>query len=833
MKKILYSSLFVILFLVLLSGAGIFFAYSSTGNGVLQSYIEDRLQEETGLPVKVDKFTLDSKQAKLHLSVNKELVVEVVSNYDVWAQSFEGIYRVQAKQFRYEKMLLRQANVKGHFKGLAENFYVDGTGTALDAKLDYKLMVLEQMPRKIKATMQGVKLSEILLLAGQDAVAEGKVDVNIDMPDIGEAGAKGQGMIRLSKGLFNRAFITKKYGYTLPNGSHVNAQLNVKLNGDSVVFDTEAKSNLFTLKTTEGSVDLRSKKVQTRYAVDVKDLRILTRNQLAGPLMVTGEMRAEEEKVSLKGESHSLGGTLRFDVNEQIDLSFENVAISKMLRLLKQPAYASGALDVTAKIEKDMDAGTYVVKAKNGKLNASVLAKEVGYTLPKNSTFTLSSEGKIKAQQLTAKTKVDSSLGEVTLSKMTYGFTNKKLFSNYEVNLKDVKQFMPSKKVKTTKKAPFHAKGTVKFDKTFSVDGTSTGLAKKLTFHYDSSKAKLDAQTLSLEKLLALTGLPLYVHGNVDAKVDMPNVKRLDGHFTLNAKQLSTNPTQMKKLLDKPLKLKFSVTSQGKLQNAVMYADTTVKSTMANLTLKNTVFDTKTQVLKSNYTVDIADMQKLYPLTDKKMYGKMHLAGTLTQDKTLRVSGGTKSLGGNIGYTLVGDNFKSKISTVPVTRVMRMLGIAETVLGNASGVVTYNLATSKGVADIAITSFQIKPSKTTQTVKMFIGKDPARIIFKSTKLHANMSKTVTTFTLRAKGTSASFDITQGRLQNKSKALSAKFSFVYEKYVINGSIHGTSDNPKVEVDPASLVNHKIKKEINKGLNKVLKGKMGDLFKGFKF
>jgi hypothetical protein len=390
---------------------------------------------------------------------------------------------------------------------------------------------------------------------------------------------------------------------------------------------------------------------------------------------------------------------------------------------------------------------------------------------------------------------------------------------------------MPSKKGR--KKAPLHAKGTVAFDKTLLLDGTVMGVAKKLSFHYDSKKAKLDAQVLSLEKIWALSALPSYVYGDVNAKVDVLDMKKLNGNFTLQAKQLTTNPKAMKKLLGKALKLRLKVESKGSLKDAKVYAHTSIKSNMANMVLKNTFFDTKTQVLKSAYSIDIPDMMKLYPLTDKKLYGKMHLEGTLTQDSMLSILGSTTSLGGTIQYSLKGDVFKSTISAVPVSRIMRMLGMSQTILGSATGKVTQNIKTEVGVADIVINGFQVKPSKTTNTVKMFIGKDPARIIFKSTKLHANMKGNITTYTLRAKGTSASLDITQGRLNKKTKANSAHFKFVYEKYVINGKIHGTSDNPKVEIDPASMINSKVGKEIGKGLDKVLKGKMGGFLKGFKF
>lgn len=831
MKKILILTSTVVLVLLLFVGAGIIFAFSGIGNGVLKSYIQERLQEETALPVKVDRFSLDAKQIKLLCSLNTQLSIEIVTNYDMWTRSFKGIYRAKVKDFVFEKQHLRQADIKGKFEGNIEKFDVDGAGTALDAKLNYHLVVVKDVPKKIKATMHGIQLSELLRLAGEDAIATGVVDVDIDMPDIGEESAKGDGYITLSNGVFNRKMITQKYGYTLPKKSYVNAKVNVQLQGKILHFFALAKSNLFHLKTKEGFVNLATQNLHTLYNVDVKDLRILTQNKLAGPMQIEGALTVKEKQVSVKGESHSLGGKLHFEVSDKIALTLQNIVIEKLLVLLKQPRYAKGLLDMTANIEKEMDVGTYEVDVKKALLNTQHIAKVTGYTLPKSSYVTLNAQGKIKKGVLKSKVILKSTLGRVLLSDILYKMKENTLTSKYEVNIKDIGMLMPAKK--RGKTAPLHAKGAVVFDKTLRLDGVVMGVAKKLSFHYDSKQAKLDAQALSLEKIWALSALPSYLNGNVNAKVDVLDMKKLNGHFTIRADQLVANPKEMKKLLGKALKLRIKLKSKGSLKEAKVYAHTTIQSNMADMVLNNTLFDIKTQVLKSAYSIDIPDMMKLYPLTDKELYGKMHLEGNLMQDDTLSIWGNTASLGGKINYTFKGDVFKGTLKAVPISGIMRMLGMTQVISGTANGKIMQNIKTQKGFADITIAGFQVKPSKTTNTIKMLIGKDPARIIFKSTKLHANMQGDITTYTLHAKGTSASLDITKGRLSKKTNTNSAYFKFVYEKYIINGKIHGATDHPKIEIDPTSMIKNKVTKEIGKSLDKVLKGQMGNLLQGLKF
>lgn len=209
----------------------------------------------------------------------------------------------------------------------------------------------------------------------------------------------------------------------------------------------------------------------------------------------------------------------------------------------------------------------------------------------------------------------------------------------------------------------------------------------------------------------------------------------------------------------------------------------------------------------------------------------MLLSGNISQDKILNVTGATSSLGGKIEYTLTGDNLKSKINKVPVENILGMLGHDKLVQGNAEGAMTYNLKTKVGVLDIDIGSFQIKPNSTTNTVKMFIGKDPARIIYNSTKLHAKLKGDITTYTLIAKGSRSTIEITSGKIDKAANTHRAKFKFDYEKYSVTGTIGGTVDHPKILVDPSAIMESKTGEQIQKKLDKALGGDMGKAVGGF--
>ena len=116
MNKLLLVLLSTILLVLVTITGTLFFAFSTSGNNVLKTYLHQELEETIGLPVEVRKFTLEAGKSSLSIRINKEADIKVEVHYDLLAQTFKGIYHVRAENFHYEKMILRDINIQGHFK---------------------------------------------------------------------------------------------------------------------------------------------------------------------------------------------------------------------------------------------------------------------------------------------------------------------------------------------------------------------------------------------------------------------------------------------------------------------------------------------------------------------------------------------------------------------------------------------------------------------------------------------------------------------------------------------------------------------------------------------
>jgi hypothetical protein len=832
MHKLLIIILSVLLF-VLLTVTGLsLFLFSQTGNEMLKPYVKDKLEEKIGLPVEVQSFTLESGISSLEFVINKQAVVKVVSQYSFWDRSFEGKYQLRSDTFSYKELMLKETDIKGNFKGVSEEFYVEGKGSALDAKVDYRLKVIDSVAQKIILNMKGAQLSEVLRLYGHPALAEGKIDVEINMPDIGEDTASGYGHIVLHKAHFNRQLLKELYDYSLPEKSYLHGKIDAKLEGENVTVLGNVQSDLFTLQIKNALVNMLSRQWKAAYSLDVKELRIWTKNKLAGPLKFEGTIERKDKKVRVSGISHSLGGALRFSIDESTQISFEKLALEKLLPLWKQPVYAKGEVSGTVALaKKNRKEGSYTLRIDKGVLTSKAIEKWSRHRIPAKNTFSLESKGTVVDKKLRANATVHSTLADVTLTDLKYDLQDKIVRSRYTLLMHDLKALIPQSRVSGG--MPVRAEGKLKFAKSLTVFGQLKDLGKKVDFLYDGKTAEVNASRLIVEKMLALAGLPPYVKGTLDGHVILTQRKPAEGRFRLKGSDLVIEPHVMKKLTAEALNVKITLDTSGTFKEGIGYIKTRMKSSLGNITLDNMVIDTKKKHFKSTYILEIPNLKKLHKVIDRKLYGPLVLKGEWSKNKSLTLLGLTTTLGGKINYKLRGDELHSTISSVPLENILGILGNKKNFLGLASGKGKYHLKKKSGVVDLDIASFQIKPSSLTRTIKMVLGKDPARVIFSSTKFHADIKGKITLYTLHAKGTRSSIDITEGKVDRSNNTHRAKFEFRYETYTVRGKITGSRDDPKVSIDTSALLKNKIDDKLQKKIEKVLGGKAGKFLKGLSF
>jgi len=830
MYKTIIILLSLLLFFLLVLTALFLFVFSDFGNATMKPYLREQLEKKIGMPVEIKAYRLRAGSLKLNLLINGEVHTNIVSRYDLWRRSFDGVYHIVTDHFAYGETKFQKVDIRGRFKGIAEDICLDGKGVALNAPITYRLRLINGEVRQVEASMRGLSLAEVLELAKQPPLAKGKADLEINMPSIGKQGAKGYAKLSVNKALFDYKLIKKYYHYSLPKESYFSLQADAVLSGNRIVFSADGKSNLFRMKVHEGVFHTEKGTLRALYEMDVKEMRILTENKLSGPFSAVGKVEVKDKRVQIAGESHSLGGTLMFNVGEHTKIDMTSLSMAKILRFVKQPAWMDGVLHGKIRIDdKRVQSGSYVIDIEEGKLNAKVIKKVFKYKIGEDNNLILHSEGKIKNKIVQADTKVRSTVADIVLQSMKYDINRQRLVSKYDVKIHSAA--LPVRGSSAQKRKAIILSGNVEYDKTISIRGEVKGLGKKVAFAYDGVKGKLDALQFYADKVLGLMGLPVYVKGAMDAKVNITNLKHLDGTFYFKGKTLTLQPEAMQKLTGKSAKMKLSLAAKGVMKEHMVYADAAVKMLeVGDIHLKKIVADTKQISLSAQYHLDIPDLARLYALTGFKFYGPLILDGKLSRIKQLKVTGNTGSLGGSVNYTLIGDQLRTNIEAVPLLNILKFMGYPQSFLGKASGKAVYNMRSQTGVANLNIASFQIKPSALTEILRGVLGKDPARIIFSSTTLHANIKGDEITYTLYAKGTRSAIEITKGRVNKRSKMQSGRLKFVYEGHTVYGKITGTIDHPKIVLDAGAILKEKFGNKLREKMEKKWGEGTGSLLKG---
>lgn len=830
MKKLLKITLWTLLSLLLMLSVFFFFVFSQTGNEMLKPYVKQRLQEKIGMPVEVNRFKLDAGESTLDFIVNKQAVVNVITQYDLFGESFEGNYSIKAEKFSHEDIQFTKADLKGDFRGQKEDIHVDGRGMLLGGMIDFTLHSIEDRAQKIILHMKEAQLAELLQLNGYPALAQGKVDIEINMPQIGEDAENGNGHIVLKKAYFDRQLAKELYDYRLPENSYVSGTIDTVLEGKSIELYGNIQSNLFMLNLTNGLIDTATQKWITDYSLDVMEMGIFTQNKLEGPFHLEGNIDKQGKKVKLSGKSDSLGGTIHLEREDKTKITFDALSLEKLLILSKQPEYAKGEVSGAIVLDDQRkQAGTYDLQIDKGVLTPQALQKMSRYKITEENKFTLKAKGDLLQKHLTGNVTLKSTLLDALFTSVAYDLKEKQLRSDYDLLIHDVNRFIAGSNSHSP--SSVNAEGSLKYNEKLSISGILQGVGEKVSFSYDDKRLKVDARNLILEKLFGLAGTPIYAKGAVNAEIDFKSLNPAEGTFLIKGDNLIAD--LKKKRNDKGIETTLSLDTSGTFKSGIGYIKTDIKSALGDISLFDMVYDSEKKNLKSSYIVDVPELNKLRSLIDRKLYGPLVLKGVLTKDDLLDITGETQTLGGSITYRVTGDNLVSTINNVPLENILGLLGHKKDFLGKAYGKGKYDLKRKSGVVDLDIKAFKVKPSSTTHTIKMLIGKDPARVIFDSTKFHADIKGKVTEYTLHAIGSNSSIEITDGRIDKINNTNTAKLKFVYEKYTVYGKIKGSIDDPKVSVDTSALFQDKIDEELQNKIEKALGGKAGDLLRKLKF
>lgn len=596
MKRLLIY-LFIILFII---GSAIAFIFSPKGSSLLQPYVKSQLEDALGVPVTIEKMNIGPRSGKIFLLLNKELHLRIAANYNMFDNSFKGIYRVDAAHFNYQKIKLKKIKLKGNFQGTPEHIALNGKGLALNSKAQYSLNIINNQAQKIEVKMKGVEVSEILQMTGNPALLKGKADVDIHMPSIGGKSVEGYGHITLHQAATNNKLIKKLYNVELPPKSYVLANVDAKLKGEKVLFTADSKSNMFGMKLQDAIFDMKKNEFTSRYAMHIKNLETLllkeSKLKSKDPVDVNGHITFKKT-LMLTGDIIGLGKKTAFTYSKQrLKVNAKNLALMRFFSMLGIPHYVSGDMDIDVDVStNEPRAGNFILSSKTITTNANEMQKILGNPLAMK--LSLYSKGTLKKDLVLANSSIGSSMGILKLQNTVYNTSLLTLKSNYTLNIPDLRKTTPL--TGKTFYGKFETSGILTQKDSMKISGISTSLGGKIDYTLIGNQLNSHISGVPLSGIFKLLGIHANFLGTASGTVKY-DMKKKTGRLNFDVNSFRIKPSTFTRNATFFLggkdpsriifqKTKFRATIKG---NNILYA-LHAQGTRSSIDLRNGHINTK------------------------------------------------------------------------------------------------------------------------------------------------------------------------------------------------------------------------------------------------
>ncbi|PJP20591.1 hypothetical protein CV431_09555, partial [Campylobacter jejuni subsp. jejuni] len=512
-----------------------------------------------------------------------------------------------------------------------------------------------------------------------------------------------------------------------------------------------------------------------------------------------------------------------------------------LLALAGYGALVSGNLNAKL-LNADLDFSNFDLEAKinNAKINTNELKKLAKIELP-NTIFSFDAKANAKNSNIAYNALLASNLLNIKKLQGTYNLKNSELNTDLNAFIDDLSQFSAIAGQKLQGKADLTAKAHIIGTQIQNLNANANLADGVIKADSNGKKLDLNIDKLDLSKLFVIAGMPNYASGIVNAKVNLDNIdfSNLNGKANLEAKGI-LNAATLSKILNKnfPNNTSYDLNTKINFKNNIAQFDSVLNSSLADLTKLQGSFDISKMLLNSDFNLKINDFSKLGFLLDRKLKGKAEFNGKVGFDKSLNFVVNSPNLfEGKLQSTLKDNLLLADLNGVDLSSLAQGLDFMDVYQGKADMKANYNLLSEEGEVNLDMKEGKLKPNLITNALKILTLKDITNDVYRTANAKALIKKENIKFDLNMQADRSYILVQSGALNSKSGALNLPFDIKLDRANFKGSITGTTENPKVNLNAGSVLNSiknvvgggmsdgakstgdKVDKAVNKLLNKI--------------
>ncbi|MRJ02064.1 MAG: hypothetical protein GXO19_04245 [Epsilonproteobacteria bacterium] len=846
MKKFL---LFLLGLLVLLVGGVAGLLFTRSGNELARPYIEKALKERLPVDLQLERFSLFPVDIRLSLADGS--TIEVDGKIDPLKQAFDLNYSVRVKELANLKPLTNAdlqgpLNTDGRAYGVVQKFAVEGESDVAQSDTSYRVQIVDLDPKFVVAQVKQARIEKLLHMVKQPQFIYGRADLDANLTDLNPDHLKGNFDLLVKRAVVNRRLMKKNFKVNLPK-TVIRSATKAKLVGQKITFASKTNSNLLKLDL-KGVFNVKGKAINMKYNMKVGRLELLkpiTQAPLRGPLNTSGSVRGRlEGDLKIVGVSDIAKSRTDYNVEivkgkpRKVIANMQKARIEKLLYMVEQPQFLSGILNLKANLtslDPKRLKGDFTVKIDRGVVNRTVMKRSFGVDLPKTVIRSLT-KAKLAGEKVTFASKTNSNLLKLDLKGL---FNARKESTAMEYDLKIGKLELLKPITKADLRGPLNTKGKVHGDKRkMKVSGSSDLAGSQTTYtlllkEYKPTSVQATINGARLSKLLYMVYEPIYAEGKIDGTLHLTNLDpaHLTGKIDLNVRDGVTKPTVLKKEFDfEQARITFHATNKLHFQDGKGQSDLHLVSSVADLVAKDSLIDLGKGSLKAPYTLTVPDLNKLYFVTKRHLKGKIRVNGEIDKEKDrLLVTAHSNTLGGKVDLRLLNDDLTAHLKGIQFTALTDMLLYPRVFTSSLDADLRYNLASKKGNLLAQAFDGRILPNQLSFLLAQMAKFDITKEIYKKTTLTSRIEDQKIISDLDMKSRLTHIVSQDALLDLKRNQVYAKLQIDIQGRPVYVKIKGDVQQPKITLDVKSLFKSRVKKELNKRLEKEFGDKIPDVAK----
>ena len=339
--------------------------------------------------------------------------------------------------------------------------------------------------------------------------------------------------------------------------------------------------------------------------------------------------------------------------------------------------------------------------------------------------------------------------------------------------------------------------------------------------------ANIQMQHAHINQLLYLVNQPNYLKGNlnINGKINLSNLDNLQGNAVISIHNGQPNAMVINKAFKQniPNWIKFNLQSNVHLSGQNVLLSTNIKSNLANISAQKTKINIKQNTLNTDYQVYVPNLTVIGNILEQKMRGSLKVTGTAQfNNHSLIVKGDSNIFGGKANFTLNNNQLNAQLHSLSLRKILYTFYYPEFFNSLANADISYNLLAEKGTLNANLANGRFTANNFTQIINELSHFDLTREVYQNIKLASNIDHKEVTSNLSMQSKGTHITMQNGTLNLENETLNMPINVQVKNLGLKLGLSGNLHHPHISFDANEIMKQKAHKEIQRGIDKLIKG-----------